>query len=121
MIAMRSLTWRTIARLWVTIIAASRSSRFRSVIRLSTSPCTETSSPAVGSSAMHQFRIERQRAGDADAARLAAGEFVRKALGEGGGQADLREQLGRLRALSGSATPWMTKGSASSVPISCAG
>ena len=36
-----------------------------------------------------------ERAGDADALLLAAGELARPALGEVGGQADLRQQLAR--------------------------
>ncbi len=38
-----------------------------------------------------QMRAHRQRARDADAARLAAGQLVREAVDEGAGQADLRQ------------------------------
>ena len=42
----------------------------------------------------HQPRVERQRPGDADALPLAAGQLVRVAAGERGGQLDRVEQLG---------------------------
>ena len=48
----------------------------------------ETSSAETGSSQIDQARLERERARDADALALAAGEFVRVALGHVGQQAD---------------------------------
>ena len=61
-----------------------------------------------------QARLERQRAGDADALALAAGELVRVALGHVGQQADHGDQLGDALAVRGrgrSASPCTSSGS----------
>jgi hypothetical protein len=49
---------------------------------LTTCAWIDTSSAAIGSSQTMNFRVQRQRPGDADALALAAGEFVRVAVGE---------------------------------------
>ena len=56
---------------------------------------------------MISLRLERQRAGDADAARLAAGELVRIAAGESARQADQRQQPPRLGVEVAAGAPWM--------------
>ena len=53
----------------------------------------DTSSAETGSSPDDQLRIERERAGNADALALAAGELVRKALHLGAAEAHPLEQL----------------------------
>ena len=58
----------------------------------------ETSRAETGSSAMISFGSQRERAGDADALALAAGELVREAVVVLGGEADAIEQLLDLRA-----------------------
>ena len=92
MMASRSLTWRIIARLWVTTMAAKPSSRFRScdqVEHVALHRDVEAGGRLVGE---QQMRAHGQRTRHADAARLAAGQLVREAVDEGAGQADLRQQ-----------------------------
>jgi hypothetical protein len=62
--------------------------------RLTICACTETSSADTGSSHTIETRVERQRAGDADALALSAGEFMRIATGMRRRKADHVEQLG---------------------------
>ena len=53
-----------------------------------------------------EFRLERDRPGDADALALAAGQLVRVAVAEGAGQADDLEKLaGALAPRGGRAEP----------------
>ena len=96
--ASRSLTCRIIARLWVTIIAAKPRSRFSSrdqVEHVALHGNVEAGGRLVGK---EKTRLRRKRAGNADAARLPAGQLMREAVGEGGRQSDLREQrLGERR------------------------
>ena len=68
-------------------------SRCRSISRLMTCAWIDTSSAETGSSPMMSFGIERQRAGDADALALAAGELVRVVVHLRPAQADAVEQL----------------------------
>ena len=79
--ATRSQTCAATRRSWVmkTIERPSRSRR--SASSCSTCACTETSSAETGSSATSTSGSQRQRAGQADALALAAGEFVRVAVG----------------------------------------
>ena len=55
-------------------------------------PWIETSSAETGSSQTMKRRLERERARDADALALPAGELVRIALRHVGEQADLAQQ-----------------------------
>ena len=57
-----------------------------------TCACTETSSADTGSSQTIRLGLQCQRAGDADALALAAGEFVRVAVERLGPQPDLERQ-----------------------------
>ena len=86
----------------------------RSASRLSSSPCTETSSPAVGSSAIRND-------GSATSARAMATRRACPPLTWCGilvelrfGQAEPRHQLEHLRPALALSMPWMTIGSASS-------
>ena len=74
------------------------SDSFRSCSRLSTTACTDTSSAAVGSSRMTRSGLERDRARDADARLLPAGELMRKAVEQLERQADLPRQFLAARA-----------------------
>ena len=69
----------------------------------------DTSSAETGSSATMSFGLQRQRAGDADALALAAGELVRIAVGVLGREPDELEQLlhARLYAARRRPVPWM--------------
>ena len=58
----------------------------------------DTSSADTGSSHDDELRLDRQRAGDADALALPAGELVRVAVDEARVQADQRQQLLHPRA-----------------------
>ena len=74
----------------------ARASSCSSTSRLSTCACTDTSSADTGSSQISSVRVERERAGDADALALAAGELVRVALERRSApQPDRLEQLAR--------------------------
>ena len=74
----------------------------------------ETSSADTGSSQMHQLGLQDQGARDADALALAAGEFVRIAVGLFGPQADLGHHVDDTRLdLALSVTPCRRSGSAS--------
>ena len=68
------------------------SSACRSISRFTTCACTETSSAETGSSQTISFGLQRQRAGDAEALPLAAGELVRILRRRLGAQADAGEQ-----------------------------
>ena len=68
------------------------SSACRSISRFTTCACTETSSAETGSSQTISFGLQRQRAGDAEALPLAAGELVRILGRRLGAQADAGEQ-----------------------------
>ena len=65
----------------------------RSCSRLTTCAWIDTSSAETGSSATSSFGLQRQRAGDADALALAAGELVGVAVVVLGVEADDLEQL----------------------------
>ena len=95
-------------------ISVRPNSRCRSRSRLSTCAWIETSSAETGSSAIEQLGFQRERARDADALALAAGELVRVAVVVLGAQADaLQQLLHRLLALAWPFTrPWITNGSA---------
>ena len=57
-------------------------------------------------------RLQRERAGDADALALAAGEFVRVAIRHVGSQADQRDQRGDALAIApGAGQAWISSGS----------
>ncbi len=85
----RSHTWAATRRSWVmNSIARSKRSRIVRAARR-TCACTETSSAETGSSAT-SIGVERQRARDADALALAAGKFMRKAVGAARVEADQR-------------------------------
>ena len=75
----------------------------------------DTSSAETGSSSTSSLRLQRERAGDADALALAAGELVRVPVAVLGVQPDLREQVADLLAAarwSPRYMPWMRSGSA---------
>jgi predicted transcriptional regulator len=82
----------------------------------------DTSSADTGSSQTISAGSHRQRAGDADALALAAGEFVRIAARVLGLQADLSPAARHARARSAAARPtlWMTSASPTMAPPSCA-
>ena len=63
----------------------------------------DTSSADTGSSATMKFGLDRERPGDDDALALAAGEFVRVAVGVLGGEADALEDLDHGVALAAAA------------------
>ena len=86
--AMRLLTWRTTARSCAMKGRSSPSRSCSSWNRLTTCAWIDTSSAETGSSQIEQPRLERERARDADALALAAGELVRVAVGHVGQQAD---------------------------------
>ena len=69
-------------------------SSLRSSIRFTTCARIDTSSAETGSSATRKDGLHGQRAGDADALALAAGELVRVAPGMGGRQAHALQQVG---------------------------
>ena len=77
--ATRSQMCRTTRRSCEMKSRSGRARCCRSSSRLRICACTETSSAETGSSATMQLGLERQRAGDADALALAAGELVRVA------------------------------------------
>ncbi len=85
----RSQRWRTTGRSWLMNSIARPSRVRRSASSASTCACTETSSADTGSSATRKSGPRRQRAGDADALPLAAGELVRVSLRMFRRQADL--------------------------------
>ena len=68
--------------------------RCRSCSRFTICAWTETSSAETGSSHDDQLGLDRQRAGDADALALAAGELVRIAPRMLGRRPDAVQQLG---------------------------
>ena len=69
-----------------------------------------------------EVRVERERAGDADALALAARELVRVARGGVGRQADDLEQLAHLAPSSRPRPrPWTRSGSPTIRPIECRG
>ena len=72
----------------------------------------ETSSALIGSSATIEVRVERQRASDADALPLAAGELVRVARAEVRVEAD-RPSSSRTRSRRSAFEPtlWISSGS----------
>ena len=77
---MRSHMWRTTERSWAMKTSVRPKSRCRSRSRLRICAWIETSRAETGSSAMISFGLQRERAGDADALPLAAGELVRVAV-----------------------------------------
>ena len=84
----------------------------RSRIRLTICAWIDTSSADTGSSQTMKRGLQRQRAGDADALALPAGELVGIAIGVFLAQADHVEQFATSRArLARSPTPWIRSGS----------
>ena len=91
--ATRSATCRTTDRSWRDEdVARCRSCCCRSLSRLSTCACTDRSSADTGSSQMIDVGVQRQRAGDADALTLTAGELLRVLVGGLGAEPDQVEQ-----------------------------
>ncbi len=82
----------------------------------------DTSSADTGSSPTISSGLKRQRAGDADALALAAGEFVREGVDQFRAQPDPLEQMRHpLAALLRRADPWMISGSPTISPADMRG